>query len=106
MQPTNDFSIFLVVFNGLVTLVIGFGFFTIKSIYKKIAETDQKVEANREHWDREHANLIENSSNKYTLLIEKQNDVKVELIKQQNDVKSELIDQQHKVKADLINHYT
>src|ERR1039458_609550 len=106
MTSINDFSIFLVIFNGLVTLVIGFGFFTVKSIYKKIALTDQKVENNREHWDREHAKLIENSSTKFVELIEKQNRVKIELITQQNEVKTHLISQQNIVKEELMSQQT
>lgn len=117
MQQPNDFSIFLIIFNGLVTLVIAFGFFTIKAIYKKIAETDAEQKENRNHWDVEHAKLIENSSDEYTKLIEKQNTVKIELIKQQSDVKENLVYQQNSVKeelmsqqvaikSELMNHYS
>ena len=118
MEPiANNISTVLVIFNGLVTLVIAFGFFTVKSIYKKIADTDKTVKEDRQHWDREHAKLIENSSARFVELIEKQNMVKIELITQQNSVKEnllyqqnsvkeELMSQQTAIKSELINHYT
>src|ERR1017187_5599272 len=116
-SAVNDYALFLMIFNGLVTLVITFGFFTLKAIYKKIALTDAVVKEDRQHWDREHAKLIENSSAKFVELIEKQNNVKVELITQQNDVKTHLLNQQNLVKeelmtqqsaikSELIGHYT
>lgn len=106
MQQPNEFLIFLIIFNGLVTLVIAFGVFTVKSIYKKIALTDIEVKDNRTHWDEEHSKLIANNTAQFLQLIEKQGTVKVELIKEQNSVKEHLLTQQTRVKEELVSHYS
>lgn len=106
MQQPNDFSIFLIIFNGLVTLVIALGIFIVKSIYKKIAVTDEQAKENREHSDGELMKMTKSVNDNYVELLEKQNLVKVDLIREQNVVKEHLVSQQIKVKDDLMAHYT
>lgn len=105
MGQTNDFSIFLIIFNGLVTLVITFGFFTVKSIFKKIDKADQTAKEDREYSNRELVKLTKDSGERFAELIEKQGTVKAELIKEQNTVKDHVISQQTKIKEELMGHY-